>query len=69
MVTSREDFDWSLAVVRERRLEGRVHVLFSPVWGKVEPRALAAWMLESGIDARLSLQLHKVIWGAEARGV
>jgi len=69
VVTSREDFDWSLAVVRDRGLEDRVHVLFSPVWGRVAPRELAAWMLESGVRARLSLQIHKVIWGAETRGV
>ncbi len=42
---------------------------FSPVWGKVEPKELARWLLESGLRARLSLQVHKVIWGAEARGV
>jgi 7-carboxy-7-deazaguanine synthase len=69
VVASRADFDWSLEVARRHALEGRVQVLFSPVWGKVEPRALAAWMLESGVDARLSLQIHKVIWGAETRGV
>ncbi len=69
VVTSREDFDWSLAVVRGRGLEGRVNVLFSPVWDRVAPRELAAWVLESGVRARLSLQLHKVIWGAETRGV
>jgi 7-carboxy-7-deazaguanine synthase len=69
VVVSEEDFRWSVDIVRRHRLEGRVHVLFSPVWGKVEPKALAAWMLESGLDARLSLQVHKVIWGAEARGV
>jgi 7-carboxy-7-deazaguanine synthase len=69
VVSSRADFDWSLDVVRRHALEGRVHVLFSPVWGRVEPRELAAWVLASGVDARLSLQIHKVIWGAEARGV
>jgi len=69
VVASQADFAWSLEVVRRHALEGRVQVLFSPVWGKVEPRELAAWLLESGVDARLSLQIHKVIWGAEARGV
>ncbi len=69
VVSSRADFDWSLEVVRRHALEGRVHLLFSPVWGNVEPQALAAWMLASGVGARLSLQIHKVIWGAEARGV
>jgi 7-carboxy-7-deazaguanine synthase len=56
-------------VVRRHRLEGRAHLLFSPVWGAVEPRALAAWLLESGLDARLSLQLHKIVWGPDVRGV
>jgi 7-carboxy-7-deazaguanine synthase len=69
VVSSEADFAWSREVVRRHALEGRVHVLFSPVWGKVEPRDLAAWILSSGLDARLSLQIHKVIWGAEARGV
>jgi 7-carboxy-7-deazaguanine synthase len=69
VVTSRADFDWSCEVVRRHRLEGRAELLFSPVWGAVEPRDLAAWLLASGLDARLSLQIHKVIWGAEARGV
>jgi 7-carboxy-7-deazaguanine synthase len=70
VVSSEADFDWSREVVRRHALEGRVHLLFSPVWGKVEPRDLAAWILSSGLrGARLSLQIHKVIWGAETRGV
>jgi 7-carboxy-7-deazaguanine synthase len=68
VVSSEADFTWSRDVVRRHALEGRVHLLFSPVWGKVEPRQLAAWLLESGLQARLSLQIHKVIWG-EQRGV
>jgi len=69
VVTSEEDFRWSLGVVRGHGLEGRVTVLFSPVAGQVEPRELARWMLESGVDARLNLQLHKIVWGPRARGV
>ena len=69
VVCSEEDFRWSADVVRRHRLEGRAHLLFSPSWGSVEPRALAAWLLESGLDARLSLQLHKIVWGPDVRGV
>jgi 7-carboxy-7-deazaguanine synthase len=69
VVCSRDDFAWSEAVVRRHRLEGRTHVLFSPAWGQVEAKDLARWLLESGLDARLSLQIHKVVWGADARGV
>lgn len=69
VVCSEEDFHWSADIVRRRGLEGRAQLLFAPAWGRVDPRDLARWLLASGLDARLSLQIHKVIWGAEARGV
>jgi 7-carboxy-7-deazaguanine synthase len=69
VVCSEDDFRWSAEVVRRHRLEGRVTVLFSPVWGRVEPKDLVRWMLEAGLDARLSLQLHKVVWGPDVHGV
>jgi 7-carboxy-7-deazaguanine synthase len=69
VVTSEEDFRWSLEVIRAHALEGRVAVLLAPVHGRVEPRDLARWMLESGVEARLNLQIHKLIWGPQARGV
>jgi 7-carboxy-7-deazaguanine synthase len=69
VVCSEADYRWSRDVVRRHRLEGRSHVLFSPSWGQVDPKDLARWLLEDGLDARLSLQVHKVIWGAGARGV
>jgi 7-carboxy-7-deazaguanine synthase len=69
VVCSEEDFHWSAEVVRRHHLEGRVEVLFSPAWGQVEAKDLARWLLESGLDARLSLQIHKVVWGPDVRGV
>ena len=69
VVCSQEDFRWSLDVIRRRRLEERLAVLISPAYGEVEPRDLARWMLESGVKARLNIQVHKVIWGPQARGV
>jgi len=69
VVTSEEDFRWSREVVERHRLEGRVAVLFSPSFGQVEPRDLARWILDAGLDARLSLQLHKIVWDPGARGV
>jgi 7-carboxy-7-deazaguanine synthase len=69
VVTSEEDFRWSREVVARHRLTGRVAVLFSPSFGQVDPRDLARWILESGMEARLSLQLHKIVWGPQARGV
>jgi len=69
VVCSEDDFRWALKVLDELQLWGKVPVLFSPSHGEVTPKALAEWVLSSGKPARLQLQLHKLIWGAEARGV
>ena len=43
-------------------------VLFSPVHGVLDPKALSAWILEDHLPVRLQLQLHKYIWGARREG-
>ena len=68
VVASRRDFDWMVATVRRHDLARRFAVLVSPVFGKVEPRELAEWVLASGLPLRLQMQLHKLIWDPAARG-
>ena len=63
VLADRRDFDWSLALVRERDLDRRNVVTFSPVWGSLPAEDLAAWVRDSGRPIRLGLQLHKVLWG------
>lgn len=70
VISDRADFDFALEVIEKYRLGERAKpVLFSPVWGAVEFRDLAGWVLEAGVPARMQLQLHKFIWGPDARGV
>jgi len=69
VVASREDFAWATALVRQHRLAERATVLFSPVHGKVSPADLAQWVLAEGLPVTMQLQLHKILWGADARGV
>jgi 7-carboxy-7-deazaguanine synthase len=68
VIAGRDDYDWSRRVIEERGLN-RWTVLFSPVWGEMNLQSLAEWMLADRVPARLQTQLHKHIWGAEARGV
>ena len=68
VIADRADYDWARRVIEERNLN-RWTVLFSPVWGEMNLQSLAEWMLADGVPARLQTQLHKHIWGAEARGV
>lgn len=71
----REDYQWAVRVIRERALDRRLEegglraLLFSPVWGELEPRTLADWILADKLPVRMQLQLHKLIWGPEVRGV
>jgi len=68
VIADRADYDWARRVIEQRNLN-RWTVLLSPVWGEMDLRSLAEWMLADGVPARLQTQLHKHIWGAEARGV
>jgi 7-carboxy-7-deazaguanine synthase len=69
VVSDYADFAWAVEVIREHRLAARLPVLISPVFGQVPGREAATWILESGLPLRLNLQLHKYLWGPEARGV
>jgi 7-carboxy-7-deazaguanine synthase len=68
VIRDRADYEWALGVIAERRLAGRT-LLFAPVWGELELKTLAEWMLEDNAPARLQTQLHKHIWGPYTPGV
>ncbi len=60
---SSEDYEWAKGIMREFSLDRICEVLFSPVWGVMPPADIADRMLEDGVNARLQLQLHKILWG------
>jgi 7-carboxy-7-deazaguanine synthase len=67
---SREDYEWSREQIRIHALAERCGtVLFSPVFGRIEPREIVQWILEDKLPVRFQLQLHKFIWEPRARGV
>ncbi len=68
VVADEGDFRAALEWVERYELE-RFDLLFSAVWGAVEPLKLAEWVLASGLWGRMQLQQHKYIWGPGARGV
>jgi len=70
VLADRADYEWARSVIAAERLPERVgEVLLSPVHGELAPRELVAWVLEDGLRVRVQLQLHKLIWGADAQGV
>jgi 7-carboxy-7-deazaguanine synthase len=69
VIAYRRDFDWTAGVIKDQRLDKRFPVLLSAVFGDVTPLQLTEWLLETGLNVRLQLQLHKYIWDPAARGV
>jgi 7-carboxy-7-deazaguanine synthase len=69
VIASRRDFDWTVATIREHALDRRFIVLLSAVFGEVQLVELASWLLESGLQVRMQMQMHKYIWDPLARGV
>ena len=69
VIKDRQDYLWSRGILDQYHLSQRLTVLFSPVYGEMDSRQLAEWILEDRLDVHLQLQLHKYIWHPEARGV
>lgn len=71
VIADREDYKFAKEIL-ESRSSGfcrKCPVHFSPVFGQIEPKTLADWILEDSLNVRLQLQLHKVIWPSDQRGV
>jgi 7-carboxy-7-deazaguanine synthase len=70
VIADRTDYDYAKDVLLQHDLTRRCGaVLFSPAHGVLGAGDLAAWVLADRLPVRLQLQLHKLIWGPEARGV
>jgi len=82
VLTDRTDYEFARDFVLSHELAERVHaILFSPAFEKaasgardtshcqLDPQELAQWILADNIPARLSLQIHKLIWDPAAKGV
>jgi 7-carboxy-7-deazaguanine synthase len=67
---SREDYEWSRDKVQRYDLGSRCHaVLFSPIFGRIDPREIVQWILADKLDVCFQLQMHKFIWSPTKRGV
>ena len=70
VIGSREDYLWSRQKIEEFQLADRCRtVLFSPIFGRIDPRSIVEWMLEDRLPVRFQLQMHKFIWAPETKGV
>jgi 7-carboxy-7-deazaguanine synthase len=70
VIGSREDYEWSREKVQRFELSNRCGaVLFSPIFGRIDPRQIVEWILADNLEVRFQLQMHKFIWTPTQRGV
>ncbi|MBR2626772.1 MAG: putative 7-carboxy-7-deazaguanine synthase QueE [Peptococcaceae bacterium] len=70
VIASKEDLNRAIEIVKAYDLQNRCQVFFSPVREMIEPLLIVDKMKEECLNGvRLQLQLHKILWPKEMRGV
>lgn len=69
VLSSRRDYEWTREMLAKYPILNKLEALVSIVFGALEARDVAKWMLDDKLNARFQLQIHKYIWHPEARGV
>jgi 7-carboxy-7-deazaguanine synthase len=69
VIGSRTDYDWSKEILEKYKLDRKVNVLFSSVFGEIEHSELVKWILEDNLNVQYQLQMHKYIWNPNKQGV
>ena len=70
VIADLDDWEFAKETIAKYDLVDRAkEILISPVHGIENLAAFAKAVSTSGLKVRLNLQLHKYIWGADARGV
>lgn len=64
------DLERAKQITETYRLIEKCRVYFSPVFGRIEPSEIVAFLLEHHMNAiTMQLQMHKIIWDPDRRGV
>ena len=70
VIAGQEDLDRAVEIVKKYDLDTRCQVFFSPVREQIDPLVLVDRMKKDCLNqVRLQLQLHKILWPKEMRGV
>lgn len=69
VVSDAADFEYAVREIKEYSLSERTgNLIFSPVWGRISFEELAQLVIDSKLNIRMQLQMHKIIWG-DKKGV
>lgn len=75
VIGTREDYEWAIEQIKQYPIQAKCNtILFSPVFDRIAPVEIVNWMLADQIqneipNLRFQVQMHKMIWSPETRGV
>lgn len=67
VIADETDFERAKNLIVEKAPIART-INFAPAWGRIDPRRLAELIIESRLNVRVNLPLHKYLYGADAIG-
>lgn len=70
VISNQQDLQRARQIIEQYQLQGKCGIYLSPVYGRIEPVEIVNDMLDHKLNqVHLQLQLHKIIWTPEQRGV
>ena len=68
--SNREDLQKALYIIKKYDLTNKCCVYISPVFGSINPEEIVDFMKENKLNnVNMQLQMHKIIWDPDKRGV
>jgi 7-carboxy-7-deazaguanine synthase len=64
VIKNKEDYNFAKKILE--KYKPSCSVFFQPVWGK-NPKDLTDWIINDGLNAKIGLQIHKIIWGSKRK--
>jgi len=65
VINNKVDYEYAKKIMK--KYKPQCIIFFQPVWG-TDPKKLSSWILHDGLNVRIGLQLHKILWG-DTKGV
>ncbi len=69
VIGNRADYEWAKEIIVKFKARGKCNILFSVVYGELDPVKLAEWIIDDNLNVRFQLQMHKYIWHPDTKGV
>ena len=68
VVSNKQDLDQMKKIVTSYPLQCEIFV--SPVFGEIDPKDIVTYLIDNKMSyVRMQLQMHKIIWNPDQRGV